>query len=145
MSLNSQTMGDITNTILGTSIDDWGYVPDDDRDSIVKIEKENEEIDKIRSNHLNQDISSIPEDHDIVHNYNPTKLSEQDPHKFQEANEIGFTELNSTMEIAAIRHLRLTQNQINLITVHPAMNILSKMKPESITLEVLEKLLAQKE
>ena len=146
MASKTTTMGDITTDILGKSIGDWGYKPSSDSsESIEYIEKENKEIDMIRTTNKDQDIDSIPEYHDIVHNYNPIKISEQDPIKFQRANEIGFTELDTTMEIAAIRHLRLTQDQINHILVHPAMNILSKMKPESVTLELLEKLLAQKE
>ena len=139
----SITMSDITSNIIGKSIDDWGYNPSSD--TMEEIEKENKKIDMIRTTNKDQNIESIPEDHDIIHTYNPTRIHEQDPSKFQKANKIGFNELDTTMEIASIRHLRLTQDEINHILIHPAMNVLSKMKPESVTLELLEKLLAKKE
>ena len=141
-------MEDITNEMLGGSTDDWGYHPETREQaalSMTKIESENKKLDKLVSTGKSQDPDSIPEPHERVQCYNPTLLSEEDADKFLEADRIGFKELDQSMEIAAIRHLRLTQDQINEILTHPAMNILTKMNPESVTIKLLEKLLAQKE
>ena len=141
-------MDDITNEMLGGSTDDWGYHPETTEQaaqSMAKIEEVNKKLDELVSTGKSQNPDSIPELHDRVQCYNPTSLSEEDADKFLEADKIGFKELDQSMEVAAIRHLRLTQDQINVILSHPAMNVLSKMKPESVTIELLEKLLAQKE
>ena len=141
-------MEDITSEMLGGSTDDWDYHPETTTQSalsMAEIEAENKKLDEVISTGKTQDPDSIPEYHDRIHCYNPTQITEEDADKFLAANEIGFNELDRSMEIAAIRHLRLTQDQINEIMAHPAMNILSKMKPESVTLKLLEKLLAQKE
>ena len=137
-------MEDITSEILNGSTGEWNYCPETREQaarSMAEMEAENKKLDETKL----ELESELPEFHDRVHSYNPVQLAEEDADKFLRGNETGFNELDQTMEIAAIRHLRLTQDQINEILAHPAMNILSKMKPESVTLTLLEKLLAQKE
>jgi hypothetical protein len=141
-------MEDITEEIIGKTSEDYTYIPET-IDSVLhnkeEIEKENSELYEIRSANTGQLIDSIPEDQDLVLSYNPIELSVSDADTFLVGNDNGFNELDRTMEISAIRHLRLTQETINEILVHPAMNVLCKMKPESVTLELIEKMLAQKD
>ncbi len=72
--------------------------------------------------------------------YKPS-IDTKDRDEFELGCKIGFREIDPTEEVDFLRHLNMTQTLLNKISSHPVIEILKKMDPEKITIELIESLL----